>query len=125
MKVWMLMAAVAALAACSPKPAAPANATAAPTNVAQPADSNATCTAAALQPGTQACNDYLAAMAQANAAGGAVVDANANATQMRAQIQAQMDQQRAQMQQQMQSGQSNAACTTTRDANNNVSTVCP
>ena len=55
---------------------------------------------------------------------------DANATQMRAQMQADADQQRAQMQQQMQQDMHNAqnsasGCTTTRDANNNVSTSCP
>jgi hypothetical protein len=51
---------------------------------------------------------------------------NADANQMRAQMDADSNQTRAQMQQDMQNAQApGSGCKTTRDANNNVSTMCP
>jgi hypothetical protein len=133
MKLIILVPMLALLAAgCSPK-ATPANV--AQANTAQAAapqmaaaNGTADCAAASLDPGSQACRDYQSAMASAGGADAS--DLSANATQMRSQMQAQMDQQRAQMQQQMRQDTQNAqkpgsGCTTTRDANNNVSTSCP
>jgi hypothetical protein len=114
MKMTLLLPVMALLAcACTQQPAAnPASQAAATNGPAQ-------CAAGGLAPGSQAYGDCVNALA---GGGGAPA---ANAAQMQANIQAQMDQQRAQMQQQMNQAQQNPACTTTRDANNNVSTVCP
>jgi hypothetical protein len=101
------------LTACAPKPAA---------NTAAAAAINGAsgCAAPGFGPGSPGYQDCVNALADVNAPA-----MDANATQMRAQIQAQIAQQQAQMQQQMNQAMSNAACTTTRDANNNVSTQCP
>jgi hypothetical protein len=112
---------------CSPK--------AAPANVARPSivqagasqaaatNAAADCTAASLDPGSQACRDYQSAMATANTDSAGM---NANATQMRSQMDQQRGQLRQQMQQDMQAAQKpGSGCTTTRYANNNVSTSCP
>jgi hypothetical protein len=113
MKMIQLLPVVALLACgCAQQPAANSAPSAAASSPA------AQCAAGGLAPGSQAYGDCVNALA----GGGAPA---ANAAQMQAGIQAQMDQQRAQMQQQMNQAQQNPACTTTRDANNNISTVCP
>jgi hypothetical protein len=101
--------------ACAPKPAAN-TATAAAINGANG------CAAPGFGPGSPGYQDCVNALAGANPPA-----ADANAAQMRAQIQTQIAQQQAQMQQQMNQAMSNSAsgCTTTRDANNNVTTQCP
>jgi len=116
MKTIVLVSVVALLAAgCAPKPA--------PAPVAA-INGPAECAQGGLAPGSQAYNDCVSSLSGAGPA------MSANATQMQADIQNQIAQQRAQMQQQMlaqqqQMSNSTAGCTTTRDANNNVSTVCP
>ena len=113
MKKIMLLPLVALLAAgCAPKPA--------PAPVAA-INGPAECAQGGLAPGSQAYNDCVSSLSGAGPA------MSANATQMQADIQNQIAQQRAQMQQQMQQQMNNstAGCTTTTDANNNVSTVCP
>ena len=69
-------------------------------------------------------------MNEADADGANTAGMQQDASQMRAQMQADAQAQRTQMQQQMQQDMQNAqkpgsGCTTTRDANNNVSTSCP
>ena len=130
MKLIILIPALALLAVgCAPKPA-PVNAAQASAPQAAATNGAAECAAASLEPGSQACRDYVAALATANAdasnASDLRADMNANAAQIRSQMQAQMDEQRAQMQQDTQNAQKpGSGCTTTRDANNNVSTSCP
>jgi hypothetical protein len=134
MKLISLLPVLAVLAAgCAPKPASvnTALASAPPTAAI---NGTADCAADGLAPGSQAYKDCVSALNEASADAGNMTDMSAqmqtNATQMRAQMQAQMDQQRAQMRQQMQQDMNAAqnpssGCTTTRDANNNVSTSCP
>jgi hypothetical protein len=100
-----------ALGACAPKPAAN---TATISAINGPAD----CAAGGLAPGSQAYQDCVNSLANVNTAA-----ISGDAAQMRAQIQQQMAQQQAQMNQTMQNPAS--GCTTTRDANNNVTTQCP
>jgi hypothetical protein len=97
------------LAACAPKPAA--NSTAAAANGANG------CPAPGFGPGSPGYQDCV------NALAGESAPEMANAAQMRAQIQNQIAQQQAQMHEAM--SNSSAGCTTTRDANNNVTTQCP
>jgi hypothetical protein len=99
------------LVACAPKPAAN---TASISAINGPAD----CSAGGLTPGSQAYQDCVNSLANVNTAA-----ISGDAAQMRAQIQQQMAQQQAQMNQAMQNPSS--GCTTTRDANNNVTTQCP
>ncbi len=125
------LAAILALTACAPKPAA--NAAASTAAINGPAD----CAADGLKPGTEGYNDCVSALADANNAAATDPSAmraqmEADAAKQRAQMQDDMAKQRASMQADMNSAmadaqnpQGGAGCKTTTDANNNVSTQCP
>jgi hypothetical protein len=119
---------VLALGACAPKPAANA-AVASAAAINGPAD----CASDGLKPGTEAYNDCVSSLADANNAAAADPSTmQADAAKQRAQMKADMDQQRASMQADMNSAMAGgqnpaggAGCKTTTDANNNVTTQCP
>ena len=140
MKITVLAALAAALmsaAACAPK-ATNAAANQAQASAALPPvqDPAAECASYGLKPGTDDYKSCVTSLADANAAVTSSDPAamrsqiEADAAKQRAQMQAEADQDRAAMKQQMAqdeaaAGNATSGCKTTRDANNNVSTVCP